>query len=524
MNVIQKSMDLRFCLTLRIIADVLERSRIKIIYCGSRDTGSLTNVRLYHPGSRYSAETLYVGHASEMAKDPGILKKAAVVMAGGEALLPEGRKAPAVIVPEDTDIFELFDQIQDTFQLYRKWNWEIEKAVNSSCPLDDILRSSMKVLRNPMFIHDNNFYILSDPCHTEGMSEYEKDPKTGKDMISAELINDFRTEKSYLKGLSEHRALIFPSDRLGYHSYQILFRNLWLRGQYVGRVLVDAIYSPIQPGDFYVLDYIGNVLEYYMSERRLISLSFENDVDAFFEEFITGRNADERYAEHFLEYMLWNRDDRYICLRIINEQRESGLMSSSSILNQIDNQIGSGHSFYHSNGIVAVVNLTYDNVAAADVMKNLAIVMRDNLLKVGISSEVRDFMLIPKAYRQAQIALDLGHTRENTNWYYYFEQYMLEYIVDCAVKEMPVPMLRAAALEKLKRYDAENNTDLFQTLKIYLNNEENVLQAAKKLYIHRSTLSYRLKKIQSIINEDLTDVHVRLKLMLSYFIDGEHLR
>ena len=150
--------------------------------------------------------------------------------------------------------------------------------------------------------------------------------------------------------------------------------------------------------------------------------------------------------------------------------------------------------------------------------------MRDNLLKIGISSEIRDFLLVPKAYKQAQIALEFGRVSGSMSWYYYFEYYMLEYIVDCAVKEMPLAMLRSSALEKLKSYDDENKTDLYRTLQVYLNYEENVLRTSKELYIHRSTLSYRLKKIQQIINEDLNDTNVRLKLLMSYFIDDVHHR
>lgn len=51
---------------------------------------------------------------------------------------------------------------------------------------------------------------------------------------------------------------------------------------------------------------------------------------------------------------------------------------------------------------------------------------------------------------------------------------------------------------------------------VYLCNNRNVLQTAKELYIHRSTLSYRLKKIYKISGVDLDDPKERLKLMISY--------
>ncbi len=85
--------------------------------------------------------------------------------------------------------------------------------------------------------------------------------------------------------------------------------------------------------------------------------------------------------------------------------------------------------------------------------------------------------------------------------------------------QMPVEMLISGTLNTLKSYDAENNTELYSTLRTYLRMERNLLQTAKKLFIHRSTLSYRIDRIQSITGINLDDEKERLKLLLSFALE-----
>ena len=170
------------------------------------------------------------------------------------------------------------------------------------------------------------------------------------------------------------------------------------------------------------------------------------------------------------------------------------------------------------------MNLSYGNTTPQKVLRELAIILREGLLKIGVSSEVNSFMLIPKAYHQARIALELGRISDSMYWYYYFEDYMLEYMINCASKDVPIQLLCMSSLQKLRKYDKENNTELYRTLLVFLRLERNFLQTSTKLFIHRSTLSYRLKRIQKITGVDLDNPSERLRLLISfYMLEGSSL-
>ena len=74
------------------------------------------------------------------------------------------------------------------------------------------------------------------------------------------------------------------------------------------------------------------------------------------------------------------------------------------------------------------------------------------------------------------------------------------------------------ALEKLKAYDAANQSDLYNTLKVYLLNDRNAQRCASILYLHRNSLQYRVKRIQEITGVDLNDETERTYLGLSFLL------
>lgn len=71
-------------------------------------------------------------------------------------------------------------------------------------------------------------------------------------------------------------------------------------------------------------------------------------------------------------------------------------------------------------------------------------------------------------------------------------------------------------LRKLYLESQDSQTNLYKTLAFYLDNNGNVTQTAKELYLHRSTLVYRLNKIREVLGIDIDDANERFNLQLAY--------
>lgn len=77
----------------------------------------------------------------------------------------------------------------------------------------------------------------------------------------------------------------------------------------------------------------------------------------------------------------------------------------------LEAQIPEGLAFTYQQGIVVIVNLSFKHSVSSDVISSLAIILREGLFKMGVSSEFRDFLLIPQGYIQAVSALLPGQKK-----------------------------------------------------------------------------------------------------------------
>ncbi|MCI1946024.1 MAG: helix-turn-helix domain-containing protein [Clostridium luticellarii] len=70
-------------------------------------------------------------------------------------------------------------------------------------------------------------------------------------------------------------------------------------------------------------------------------------------------------------------------------------------------------------------------------------------------------------------------------------------------------------LEDLISYEKTNQIDLMETLDAYLNENANIIEASDKLFIHKNTLKYRLKKIENLLNVNLHSLEDCLRLLIA---------
>ncbi len=70
-------------------------------------------------------------------------------------------------------------------------------------------------------------------------------------------------------------------------------------------------------------------------------------------------------------------------------------------------------------------------------------------------------------------------------------------------------------LQCLEDYDMRKGTELVATLEAYMRNNYNIASTAREFFTHRNTIDYRLKRIEELIGEPLTDPNVNMALWLS---------
>ena len=107
---------------------------------------------------------------------------------------------------------------------------------------------------------------------------------------------------------------------------------------------------------------------------------------------------------------------------------------------------------------------------------------------------------------------------DSTEWYFEFEKYAFNFICDNSYGEMGKELISSEKVLTLKKYDEKNETSLYNTLYIYLKNDKNIMKTSRELFIHRSTLFYRLERIKKLTNIDYEDFISQMYILFSYFL------
>lgn len=505
-----------FKLNMRLLAEALERKYIKIEFYQREDTCRFDRAGVFYDTAVLKAGIAYVIRAEEWNKELCDVEGCGFIIVGKIPLKDVPEHVSSIQVLDACSEFMVLDIIQETFTLFEQWNQKLHIALNSEKPLDLIIEASEKIFRNPMFIHDNYFYVLAYSEQLKNLNVWETDLKTGFPVVRSGIRDDFQLDQEYLEGLSERKTVLFSANQRG---YQILYRNLYSDQRYVGRVLVDEVMNVIQPGDYEVMEYLADFIQETMKLKALSRGSVDGQMDAEIRQVLMGQQRDNQAILRMISQRGWSQDDLYRCMKLVPNQTESYLVSNTAVVDRLHVLLPNCYTLLYEDSAVVIVNMTRSDKTIKEIVTGLAVFLRDSLMKLGISSEYRGFFRLQSGYKQAVIALEQGQRSNSMYWYQYFENYMVEYVRETMSAEMPVEMLVSGALNILKKYDADNHTELYNTLKVYLRLERNLLQTAKKLFVHRSTLSYRIERIQSIAGINLDDEKERLILLLSFALE-----
>lgn len=143
-----------------------------------------------------------------------------------------------------------------------------------------------------------------------------------------------------------------------------------------------------------------------------------------------------------------------------------------------------------------------------------------NVSDVGISPEFNSASLFPQSFQYAQEAYRIGKQIGNPSKVHRYEDYrfyhLLNHVSDISLLQSYIH----PALYKLHRYDLEHDSDLVETLKVFLSLSCSIKGTADALFLHRNTMNYRMTKITEITDIDLNDAATVFRLQCSYQING----
>lgn len=411
------------------------------------------------------------------------------------------------------------------FAKYGMWVNSMKSALIEGGGYQELLDCSEDVFEDFISVNDSAYRLLG---HTSHVPYY--DPVAchlvEKGYHSKETVDGFRRNKAIQRwkvqtGIVKVESTLTVKDP----TLSYVFR---MRGDYFVHVVLQCTTGKMTDGLVDKFQVLIDHIKLYVRQDWNLRHRFNADYSHIFAELLTRRPANSIETQGQLDRLGLKRKSRYMLYVI---EMEAGEGDASGILGygawRLLEHVPFGKACIYGGKLVLLVDLAEEGVEDAVDPQLLAYIEKFGG-QVGSSRVFEDIADMSFAHRQALLSIHYAcHASETFErrcrnvedgrihrFDFCLGDFLLDAkqhdaaLVDFCMKDNPVR--RIAAL------DAERGTDDLRILYCYLRYERKVSAVSELLHLHRSTLLYRIERLQTKFGLDLDDPAVRDELMLGY--------
>ncbi len=136
-------------------------------------------------------------------------------------------------------------------------------------------------------------------------------------------------------------------------------------------------------------------------------------------------------------------------------------------------------------------------------------------LKIGIGNIAPTLMDLAESYQQAKEALEVGEALSSTESIFRFADLGFLHWLYLLPTKAGNGNRYADQVRLLATEERAERAQLLRTLEVFLDYGGNAAETARELKIHRNTLAYRIKQIETLCSVSLNDPQVRVNLQIA---------
>ena len=143
-------------------------------------------------------------------------------------------------------------------------------------------------------------------------------------------------------------------------------------------------------------------------------------------------------------------------------------------------------------------------------------------VSIGISTIVDNIKDLAKAYQEAQVALEVGKVFETEKNIISYENLGIGRLI----YQLPTTLCEMFLQEVFKKGNLDSlDRETLMTIQSFFENNLNVSETSRKLFVHRNTLVYRLEKIRKLTGLDLREfehaITFKVALMVKKYLNSK---
>lgn len=466
----------------------------------------------------YSGEKKFANGLIYLLDPPSVslsgrhLSKCLLILTGNHADISLQDYPNVCIMPDGVCANHVLAYIQEIFSLYQQWNQELTESRLMNFPVQHLIDLTDRIIPNPMMIIGMDFTIIASKKLSYGEL---KDSVLGSTELTQPLVNALKQDPNYEEAYNRTGYFYYPGNQIATPKLCV---NITKSNKTIYRLMICEGQVPLDDTFGFILEYLGRIVSHALSTNAVQSGDTASSLRRTFRTLLTNPRADYVDISQQLTAAGWLSSHSYQCVLINTGLMDMKNLTLRSICSYIENAIPASCAVEHQGNAVVYINLDLTSVSWNDITQKLAVFIRDSLLNAGYSRKMLGHFNFHRQYVQASIALSLGKRRNPSMWIHHFNQIALPYILEQATKKLPAYMICHEKLLELKYQDENANTRLYETTRCFLEHHQNITRTSEVLYIHRSTLLYRLEKIKSILDTDFSDPDELLYFLLSFHL------
>ena len=144
---------------------------------------------------------------------------------------------------------------------------------------------------------------------------------------------------------------------------------------------------------------------------------------------------------------------------------------------------------------------------------------------IGIGTIVDSIKDLAKSYKESQIAIEVGKVFESEKEIVSYENLGIGRLI----YQLPTTLCEMFLSEVFKHGSLETlDKETLQTIQIFFENNLNVSETSRQLFVHRNTLVYRLEKIKKLTGLDLREfdhaITFKVALMVRRYLTAKPIK
>lgn len=431
--------------------------------------------------------------------------------------IPENTAGDIVCLTEQASARLLLNDINRIFSDFEQWEQELDRSPYTEEGIREMLKTAKKKMRGRISLTDIylNYVMYNTNIRTFSPGNSRSSSKITDEEEILDLLDDpqfYQYEK--VRGVFYYSSI----------NYATLCYNLYKNEKFCYRLIYNNFRNSYSPEESHLFGCLGQKISRLVEYIPAMTAPIPPDspVRNSIHEIISGKQLPEKLLTQQLREIGWSPEDSYYLILMeyyfISSEYDAPLYHGLRLEYMYPESI----AVKSHQGLFLVLNTTrnskHEDYGFLDTFPAF---IRESMYKCGISALFQGFSNLSLAFRQADFALQYGLSHMDSFWYFKFEDFYLQYMTQQISEKLPVRFICHPGLFRLLEYDARNESQLYETLQVYMNCKYNSSEAARLLHIHRTTLLYRLEKIYEMADIDLEDADTRLHLLLSFQLLGE---